>query len=560
MALVGGDAKFNPIHDFAWYKRHLYIQDRLTHESVRLNPTPIQKSVRRAILDAEDRAEPARIIILKARREGVSTITQATFAHRAFTRKNVKAYTIAHEADAASILFGMTESMYEALPPALKPQKVSGNLGKRLRLTNGADLRTETAKDVQAGRSSAATLLHCSEVGFWDHGDKVLRSMLSIVPEAPGTVVIMESTANGLENTFHRRWRSAERGDSGYTPLFFSWLEDPIYRKIGATWEDLAALDDEEQALVDMLNADAEQLTWRRSMITKDFDGDLDGFHQEYPSTPTEAFITSGRQYFGPQFINRFHPLVPLARTRLTGTYRKGQWVRAERDERGPLWIYNTKKPDHRYVIFVDPAGVVGEMRARTFSDQKDVSDFTAMWVVDCTTMETVAVWHDRIDLGQIGVQAAMLGKIYNNAVICPETTGGYGFVVVEKLREVGYAAIHRDRSRETYGRERSSRYGWSTNVTSRPIMLETLRDVLRESPGVLKHGPMREEMLTFIIGKARPEAAPGCHDDLIFAAAGAYTIAQEYAQRKPVKLAALRTKKVGRKGTFNDTLMRARR
>lgn len=560
MTLVGAGPESNPIHDFAWYRRHLMIQDRLSHQYVPLSPTPIQRAVRRAILDAEARAEPARLIVLKARREGVSTIVQATFAHRAFTRKNVKAYTIAHEADAASILHGMTEGMYDNLPPALRPPKTAGNLGKRLRLANGADLRTETAKDIHAGRSGAASLLHASEVGMWEHGDEVLRSILSVVPHAPGTIVVLESTAQGVGNTFHRRWISAERGDSGYTPLFFSWLEDPIYALPAVTWDQLVALDDEETALKEILGVTPNQLAWRRQIIRTEFDGDLDGFHQEYPSTPTEAFITSGRQYFGPQYISRFHPAEPISRARLTGKWAKGQWVKAEKDDRGALWIYAAKKEGHRYCMFIDPAGTVGEMRAKHFSDPRDISDYTCMWLLDCTTMDTVAVWHDRIDTGLIAEHAAKLGKIYNNAAICVETTGGYGTTVIEKLRDMGYSNLHREREHTTYARTRSAQYGWKTTITSRPIMLETLRDVLREDPEKLKHGPLREEMQTFIIGRQRPEAAPGTHDDLVFAAAGAYAISEEYAQRRGALQMIGNKPRKRRPPRYADVLMRARR
>lgn len=568
MELVGSGPEANPIHDFAWYRRHLFIQERMTHALIKLDPTPIQLRVRREILDSERAGEPSRIIVLKARREGVSTITQATFAHRAFTRKNVKAYTISHDADSASILFGMTEQMYHNLPSPLRPDKApGGGVGRRLKLINGADLRTETAGDIRAGRASAATLLHCSEVAFWDHGDDVLRSMLSIVPDAVGTIILMESTANGVGNTFHKRWTSAEKGISGFKPLFFSWLEDPIYWVSGVTWEDLGPLDDEEDALVQVLGAGAEQLAWRRNTIRTQFDNyDLAGFHQEYPSTPAEAFITSGRQWFGAEYITRFHPRDPIRRARLVGAWQKKARVFAERDDRGPLWIYKPCNADHRYVVFIDPAGTVGETRAKHFKDPADVSDYTVMWVVDCATMETVAVWHDRIDIGKVGEEAAKLGLIYNKAVICPEVTGGYGWVVVQKLLDLGYGAIHRDRNRQTWGRERKDQYGWSTTEASRPIMLETLRSVLREDQHLLNHAPLKDEMQTFIIGKRREEAAPGCHDDLVFGAAGAYTIAAEYAQRRPIKPVDLATKKKAdrqktrRRRGYQDVLTRAQR
>jgi hypothetical protein len=311
-----------------------------------------------------------------------------------------------------------------------------------------------------------------------------------------------------------------------------------------------------------MLNASPGQVAWRRDIIRTDYDTDLAGFHQEYPSTPTEAFISSGRQYFGANYINRFRPSLDYKRCRLTGEWKKGKEVRAEVDERGPLWVYKVPEKEHRYVMFIDPAGVVAETRARHFRDPMDVADMSCMWVIDCTTMETVAVWHSRIDIGMLGKEAAKLGRIYNNAIICPEVTGGFGWVVVQELRNIGYSAIHRDRNHQTYSGERSARYGWTTGVSTRPLMLETLRDVLRETPELLNHAPLRDEMMTFIIG-AKPEAAPGCHDDLVMAAAGAYIVAQEYAQRKPIRLLEVSEtlrKQRKRPRRFEDTLMRARR
>src|SRR4029077_8980057 len=115
-------------------------------------------------------------------------------------------------------------------------------------------------------------------------------------------------------------------------------------------------------------------------------------------------------------------------------------------------------------------------------------SDFTCMWVLNCKKMSTAAVWHARIDLGMIGEEVAKLGLIFKRAVICPETTGGYGFVVTEKLRSIGYSPIHRDRLRNRYDRSRVDTYGFATTTATRPLMLEGLRDVLREQPHLLQH------------------------------------------------------------------------
>ena len=59
---------------------------------------------------------------------------------------------------------------------------------------------------------------------------------------------------------------------------------------------------DEEEVLANMFNLDDEQLNFRRSKI-HDLGGE-DLFRQEYPITPQEAFLTSGRLFVEPKFID----------------------------------------------------------------------------------------------------------------------------------------------------------------------------------------------------------------------------------------------------------------
>lgn len=547
------------VWDFKTYRQHLRIQDRASHRMVQIVPNVPQQRVRNAIIEAEREGRPARVIVLKARRMGISTILQGTFCHRGCTRAGVKALTIADDHEKASNLHGMLELMYEHLPAKLKPQQAGKLAGRRIKLANGSEFRTQTAQDANAGRSTAAALLHASEFGFWPYPEKTLVSMLQVVPDAPGTIVGIESTANGIGNGFHREWLRAERGDSPYVPLFFSWLDDPGYTHGDQiALRDLGQIDDEEYALIEDLGASPGQIAWRRHKLKQDLMGDIDFFHQEYPATPDEAFLTSGRQFFGSTNIAQFKPSEPIGRFKIEGHFTRGKKSekKAVRDEHGPLWIYELPQKDTRYVIFVDPAGVVGEIKAKHFAKTEDPSDYTCMWVLNAKTMATAAVWHGRLDLGMVGIEAAKLGVIYNRAVLCPETTGGYGFVVTEKLREIGYSPIHRDRMRNKYDRSRVDTYGFATTVATRPLMLEGLRDVLREDPRLLKHGPLKQEMAVFVIGNTMvPSAAPGCHDDMVMAAAGAYAIAPDYAQRAIVLPATL-----GQKKGYEDVLSRAAR
>jgi hypothetical protein len=81
------------------------------------------------------------------------------------------------------------------------------------------------------GRSSTIQLFHGSEVAFWPHADTHAAGILQAVADAPGTEIILESTANGVGNFFHQLWASAERGASDFIAVFVPWHWQEEYRR-----------------------------------------------------------------------------------------------------------------------------------------------------------------------------------------------------------------------------------------------------------------------------------------------------------------------------------------
>jgi hypothetical protein len=100
-----------------------------------------------------------------------------------------------------------------------------------------------------------------------------------------GTEIILESTANGF-NDFHSLWRKAEAGESEFLPVFLPWSLDPAYRRpVDKDFE----MTGEEGKLAELFGLDLEQIAWRRAKISQF--GSEDYFAQEFPLTPSEAFI-----------------------------------------------------------------------------------------------------------------------------------------------------------------------------------------------------------------------------------------------------------------------------
>ena len=145
-------------------------------------------------------------------------------------------------------------------------------------------------------------LLTYQRVAFWTHDEKILAGLFQGISQAPGTEVILESTANGAQGEFYRLWKGAVAGENEYLPIFLPWFITPEYRRTAPEGMELMI---EEEDLVENYGLDHDQLYWRRLKIAE---GGKLKFQQEYPATADEAFIVSGANVFD---IERLNSLIP---------------------------------------------------------------------------------------------------------------------------------------------------------------------------------------------------------------------------------------------------------
>ena len=259
----------------------------------------------------QDRGKPVRIIILKARQLGFSTLTEALIFHACATRTYTNALIVAHREDATANLFRMSRLFYDELPEPIRPMLRSVT-AQELVFENPSRIRAEriarpglrsrircaTAGGKGIGRSDTLQLVHLSEYAFWPEGTEgkasTLAGIMQAVPSTPGTMVIIESTANGFED-FKERWDAAVAGENDFEPVFFAWYENPEYVMEpvpGTVWTP------EEKDLRERYELTDGQLQWRRWCIANNCGGSLAMFRQEYPANPDEAFLHSGTGVF----------------------------------------------------------------------------------------------------------------------------------------------------------------------------------------------------------------------------------------------------------------------
>ena len=372
----------------------LMIRDK-KNKLVQLLLKPAQLRLYEAIKREHEAGRPVRLLILKARQLGFSTLVEAMMYQDSATRKLVRTMIVAHRDDSTAGLFRMNKLFYDASPSAVKPMRKANNAQELVfenPTKNAAEkeanpglmssIRCVTAGAGGIGRSETLTNLHASEFAFWPgNPEKTLLGLMQALPDDPNTMAVIESTPNGY-NYFKTLWDGAEKGENGWVPFFSPWFEEPEYRKPvepGATWSE------EEKELAATYHLDEEQLMWRRWCIKTNCGGNVELFRQEYPSCAEEAFLFSGTPFFDNQKLVLLLESVPEP-------VKIGHFTYIEPKEENGKPIGEKWRSDKRggYIRLwkLPEAGVPYAMGCDTAGDG---SDRFIAWVIDNTTGEQVA-------------------------------------------------------------------------------------------------------------------------------------------------------------------------
>lgn len=248
----------------------------------------------------EQRGQTGRVraLILKGRQQGCSTYVGGRFYHKVSHSFGSQAFILTHALDATSNLYKMAQRYHANTPTVVRPQVTTSNAKELIFGKLDSGYKVGTAENKSVGRSSTIQLFHGSEVAFWNNCEEHAKGIMQAVPDAPGTEVILESTANGVGNYFHQLWQKAEAGLSEYIAIFVPWYWQEEYTK--ETPEDFIPFA-EETALQEQYGLTNGQLAWRRNKIVELSISGVDGekaFKQEYPNNSTEAFQLTGEDSF----------------------------------------------------------------------------------------------------------------------------------------------------------------------------------------------------------------------------------------------------------------------
>ena len=556
-------------HDFAfWAAMYVFIKQKGGGEDVHFR---LNRPQRKLIMRFERRrlqGKPIRLILLKARQWGGSTATQIYMAWLQLVHKvGLNSLIVGHVKDAStevkdmfdklikeypiSMLYEMGEA-YNDTEPKIVGVGQSGNI-HRIPQRN-CKIKVGTAEKPNSARGGDYNLVHCTEVGLWVTTDgktpeQIVRSACSGILLKPYTMIVYESTANGTGNFFQREYDAAKAGKSQFESLFIAWFEIEQYALAlddevkFATWlwenrnNENANSDREESGRylwwLWEQGATLEAINWyilERSKYTDH--GDM---ASEYPSDDVEAFVHSGARVFDKYHVEKFKKACKAPRW-IGDVYADGDDgeealvnLRFSEDRQGLLWVW--AKPDvdgdeevtDRYLVVVDIGG-----RGKK-SDWSVIVVFDRLNQMEGGKPVVVAQWYGHIDMDRLAWKAAQIAAYYDNAYLVIESNtlethdkerqvdGDMSGYILNQIKDIYPNLYARKQSDEEIKEQAPKKYGFHTNVATKPKIISTLVKVIRDHLYVERDERCLDEYLCYEKKKNGAFGAiTGKHDDLL--------------------------------------------
>lgn len=458
------------------------------------------------------------ILVLKGRQQGFTTLVTAYQLACSILSRNFQGFTLADKSDNAETIFqNKAKFPYSQLPEELKPTEKFNNRKQLLFSGLNSSWAVDTAtKDV--GRSRTVNFFHGSECAFWKDGISPIQGALG---EAftKNCIKIYESTANGY-NDYQKMWASGV-----HINCFYEWWKTPEYRLFFPSEETkrefLAFIPTKDdwinerlRWLMDEKHLDAEQLYWYWNKYEKYLEKDL--IKQEYPCSPKEAFLLSGKNVFDTEKL--LAQLERIKKPLKVGYFlydydgAKISNIRWMNDRNGYVRIYQLPNTPAvtKYCIGGDTAG--------------DGSDYFTAHVLDAKTGIQVAAMRHPFDADQYTRQIYCLGKYYKDALIGIEAN--FDSYPIKELERIGYRNQYVREAVDDYTGRLEKRFGFKTTSLTRPTIISRLIEIVREHVERINDRDTLEELLTITRNeKGRIEAPEGLHDDEMMGLAIAYEI-----------------------------------
>ena len=405
--------------------------------------------------------EYCRIIILKARQLGSSTIIAGLFYVDTIMNPGTNTALIGYNSDLTSELLDKVKTFYRTTPSAIRPTiRYNSKYEISFPAVDSKILVLPSTETVGRGY----TLRNClvTELAFWEKAEEKMAALEASVP-IDGHLII-ESTPNFVGNLYHRLWVS----DNDYIKKEYGWWWGYTKKEI--------------------------------EIIRKRMNNPM-RFAAEYEL----EFLTSGRAVFDQLMVKKMRKNILKVGDKHPVT---GDIV----EEIDGLRIYRKVKPDDLIVCGGDVSeGVMG-------------GNYSVAIFFDRKTGEEVAFYRGLIAPDRFGDKLDQWGRIFNNALMTIEVNN-HGLTTLTVLKQKLYPCIYfRPTKLETTAEVYADKMGWKTNKLTRPLLIDEFSQAVRDGLINIHSKEVLDEMTTFVYDANNDMVPqPGFFDDGIFAAGIGY-------------------------------------
>lgn len=556
-------------YDFAfWAATLVYIKNKDGGVDVLFRLTRPQRRFVKRLESLRKADKPIRIILLKARQWGGSTTSQLYMAWlQLIHRVGLNSLIIAHQGSGSDEIKDMFDRMIKAYPVEMlhelgeaysdnEPKFVGvGKSGSIFRVPQrNCKIKIGTAERPDGCRGGDYSLVHLSEVGLWKatEGKKpedIVRSACSGVLYRPYTMIVYESTANGTGNFFQREYDSAKKGDSQFEAMFVSWFDiekyslpvDDVYAFAANLYDNRnndnvkSSREESGKYLWWLWNKGAtlEAIHWY--ILERAKYNEHASMASEYPSDDIEAFVHSGTMVFDkykvdafdryckePRYIGEVYADADEGKNALKN-------LRFSEDRQGLLWIWDLPEIDEdekvtdRYLTVVD----VGGRSAK--ADWSVIVVFDRLFMADGGKPVVVAQWYGHCDIDLLAWKAAQIAAFYDNSKLVIESNtlethdkerdveGDQSQFILNQISGIYPNLYARKQSEDDILQGLPIKYGFHTNVATKPMVISTLVKIVRENMYIERDRRCLDEYLTY---EKKQNGAYGAvigkHDDLL--------------------------------------------
>lgn len=555
-------------YDFCfWAAMFVYIKNKGGGDDVLFKLTRPQRRFVARLEELRLAGKPIRIILLKARQWGGSTVSQLYMAWLMLVHKvGLNSLIIAHQGTATDEIKDMFDRMIKRYPVGLlyelgasydnnEPKMVAvGKSGAIFRVPQrNCKVKLGTAERPDSCRGGDYNLVHCSEVGIWKKTDgkspeDIVRSACSGILLEPYTMIVYESTANGTGNFFQREYDAAKRGQSQFEAMFVSWFD---IEKYSMPIDDLVAFaihlyenrnnENENSTREESgrylwwlwnMGATLEGINWYIKERAKY--NDHGQMASEYPSDDIEAFVHSGARVFDKYKVEALRPACRPPRY-IGDVYADADEgedalrnIRFAEDHQGMLWIWALPEIDeqveiaNRYLTIVDIGGRWKK------ADWSVIVVIDRLFMMDGGKPSVVAQWYGHIDMDRLAWKAVQVAAFYDNALLVIESNtaetkdknrnvdGDQSFYILNQIKGVYNNLYARKQSEDDIINKVPRKYGFHTNVSTKPMIISTLVKAVRDAMYVERDVRCLDEYITYEKVGSSFGAIPGKHDDLL--------------------------------------------